>query len=125
MKEKIYVLVIEDDVIQQEVIKYMLEKHNCVVDIANTARLGLVRLQQGDYNICFTDNNLGDKTGCELVKDFRDFEEAFQRKRIPIIGLTTMVNKSNENTFIEAGMDMVFKKPITEDIIIQILKAFT
>ena len=123
--EKVRVLLVEDEPIQQMVTREILESFQCKVDIAESGKKGLAKLKKEKYDIVLTDNNLGDITGCEMTVSFREYEIDHHRKRIPIIGLSSMVNKENEKVFIESGMDMIFKKPISVDTIDKILKAFT
>ena len=80
------VLLIDDDEDDHLIIRDLLEEirsYNFELDWRSSYGEGLAALRQGGYDVCLLDYRLGEKTGLDLLREFR--EESFST---PVILLT-------------------------------------
>ena len=104
-----YVLLVEDNPINQKVINIMLKNHGCKVDIAGTGEKAL-RLASDHYNIIFMDIGLPDINGIDVTKKL--LRENIISKT-PIIALTAHASESDRDLCLAAGMKDFISKPIS------------
>ena len=71
MKEKARVLIIDDNANMRETLADILEEKGYEVVATRTAREGIQAAGKFFFNIHLIDINLPDKTGIELLRDFR------------------------------------------------------
>ena len=109
--EKHYVLVVEDNLVNQQVAVKMLEKLNCRVDIANDGALGVAAVAAQNYDIVFMDCQMPNMDGYAATKHIRATEAPNQH--LPIVALTANVFKEDILRCQQAGMDDFLSKPIT------------
>ncbi|MFP4698315.1 MAG: response regulator [Eubacteriales bacterium] len=103
------ILVIEDDVINQKVIRMLLEEHNCKIDIANNGLEALDILLKNKYDVILMDVQMPELDGIETTKIIRKREKD---EYTPIIALTAQVMTSDRDRCIQAGMDDYIAKPV-------------
>lgn len=119
------VLVVDDDLITREVIKSILENNNCKVDEARNGEEALDKFKYHQYDFILLDYRLPDINGIELAQNIRFLEnEKDPNKRIPIICISSKVNKDNEQYFFDAGIDSCISKPVDEKTLQEVIKAF-
>ncbi len=104
-------LVVEDNKLVQMVHKRGLEEIGYKVDIAETGGEALVLLAMHNYDLVLMDISLPDKTGIEVIKNFRQSQDG-TRKNTRIIVVTTHVNADVKKHCFEAGCDLLLSKPI-------------
>ncbi len=102
------VLVAEDDISIQKVVKFYLEKFGCVVDVVEDGRAAVGNVQNNEYDICFFDMNMPEMGGCEATQTIRQ-EKA---NNIPIIAMTAADSADDKEQCMTAGMDDIITKPI-------------
>lgn len=118
-----YVLVVEDNIIAQMVVKELLSKLSCHVDIASNGHDALTLCDKNQYHLIFMDIGLGEgMDGYEVTHHIRNKSTAI--KNVPIIALTAHAGDDNKQRCIEAGMDAVLTKPLTQTHAMDILKTF-
>jgi DNA-binding response OmpR family regulator len=71
MKEKVRVLIIDDNANMRETLADILEENGYEVVTTKTAREGVQAAGKFFFNIHLIDINLPDKTGIELLREFR------------------------------------------------------
>src|SRR5471030_2313005 len=107
MKTKI--LLVEEDLILQFVMESLLESLNCEVDVCHSANEALkIYKKNKKYQLILTeiDFNKG-LNGFELAEKIRAHEhQHYPNKRIPIIGMISLLSKKIENLCLEKGVDM-------------------
>lgn len=122
-KAKSKVLVVEDNFIAQTVAKTLLSGMNCHVDVASSGIDALALHEQNDYDLIFMDIGLGEgMDGYEITHHIRS--KTSPTKHIPIIALTAHGGDESKQRCIEAGMDAVLTKPLTQTHATDILKSF-
>ncbi len=106
--EGLKVLVIEDDIVNITVMKWLLAETGVKnITFANSANEALSHLQN-HFDLIFLDISLPDLNGIELCKKIRTLPNL---KDIPIIAVTSFDDDAKE-LCISAGMNGFIKKPI-------------
>lgn len=117
------VLVVEDNYIAQTVAKALLTQLSCAVTVASNGTDALTLCKENHYDLIFMDIGLGeDMDGYEVTRHIRT--SSTQLKNTPIIALTAHGGNENRQRCIEAGMDAVLTKPLTQAHATDILKSF-
>jgi CheY-like chemotaxis protein len=114
------ILLVEDDLITQDVIRFFL-KDLYKVDIANNAETAMELVRANKYNAILMDINLGKgKSGIEITRDIRKIEGY---ENIPIIAETAFAMRGDKEEFLAAGCDYYIAKPFSKEEIRDILLA--
>ncbi|MCZ4786705.1 ATP-binding protein [Legionella pneumophila] len=117
------VLVVEDNFIAQTVAKTLLSGMDCHVDVASSGSDALALYEQTDYDLIFMDIGLGEgMDGYEVTHYIRS--KISSTRHIPIIALTAHGGDESKQRCIEAGMDAVLTKPLTQAHAADIIKSF-
>jgi CheY-like chemotaxis protein len=117
------ILVVEDNFIAQTVAKSLLSSMNCRVDVASTGVDAITLCQKNHYDLILMDIGLGEgMDGYEVTHYIRSKMDT--TRHIPIIALTAHGGDESKQRCIEAGMDAVLTKPLTQALAIDILKTF-
>ncbi len=107
--ESLKVLVIEDDIVNITVMKWLLTEIGIKnITVASNAKEALSHLEN-HFDLIFLDISLPDLNGIELCKKIRALPHL---KNIPIIAVTSFDDDAKE-LCIAAGMNYFIKKPLT------------
>lgn len=112
--EGLHVLICEDQEINAEIIKRILEKKGCIVSIANNGKEGLLVFQNsnvGEYNVIIMDMRMPIMSGPEATRAIRSLERE-DAKSIPIIAMTANAYEEDRKECLESGMNEHLAKPI-------------
>ncbi len=104
------VLVVEDNEILQRIYSSFLEKKAILYDMASNAEVALKYYMQKQYDLILIDIALPDSDGMAIAQIIRQQETA--NEHIPIIALTAYGQTSDQQQFLQAGIDEVLIKPI-------------
>lgn len=107
---KAYVLLVEDNILNQKVARILLEELNCHVDIAEDGENALRLIKTNQYDIVFMDIGLPDMDGLTVTKKVRAIEAY---KALPIIALTAHSLEQDIERCLQFSMNDVLTKPIT------------
>lgn len=108
MNQKI--LVIEDELHIQELIRYNLEKNSFAVTLADDGIAGWNKIQNGSYDLVLLDLMLPGLDGLEICKRMRNDKRT---KKIPIIMLTAKSEELDKVLGLELGADDYITKPFS------------
>jgi len=118
------VLVTEDNIINQKLIKRILEEHGITVDIANNGLESFEKRRSGTYDLLFMDIQMPVMDGIEATHEILDYEEDEEVPHIPIVALTANALKGDRERFLGEGMDEYITKPIETAELLYILNKF-
>jgi signal transduction histidine kinase/CheY-like chemotaxis protein len=118
------VLVIEDNIINQKLVKSILEGMGLKVDIANNGREGVEMRKKNRYDLVFMDIQMPVMNGIEATHAILDYEDAEGVEHVPIVALTANALKGDRERFLGEGMDEYISKPIEMSELIYILNKF-
>ena len=121
-KPKIRVLVVEDHDINQELMKEMLERLECKVDIAPNGAVALNNISAKRYDIIFMDLHMPEMDGFEATKAIRKQEKG--NLAIPIIALTASDLPGYKQKCLDVGIDACLCKPFEIQDIEDLLKQY-
>lgn len=105
------VLLVEDNPVNQEVGRTMMEAFGCRVDVASNGSEALDRMESSRYDIVFMDCQMPVMDGLEASRLIRQREKQQGRPRAAIVALTAHVADQDRSRCLEAGMDDYLGKP--------------
>ncbi len=111
------VLVIEDDLVNQEILRRMLVHLGAEVTVVGHGRDAAAARARRTFDLVLSDLHLPDTDGIELVHHLR----AEAGARTMVIGLTGDVSAVTHARMLAAGMDAVLSKPVTLNRLKQLL----
>ncbi|PYT16424.1 MAG: hypothetical protein DMG59_10475 [Acidobacteria bacterium] len=106
----IRVLIVEDNLVNQKVATWMLERLGVRADVAANGREAIEMIEMLPYDLIFMDCQMPEMNGYEAAAEIR----RRQRKEWPvtIIAMTAQATTDSRARCIEAGMDDFIAKPI-------------
>lgn len=121
------VLVVEDNLVNQEVVRAMLRDFGCEIRLADNGREALNALRSQAFDIVFMDCQMPDMDGFEAVRRFRaaapgDFETA---SNAPIVALTANALAGDRERCLAAGFNEYLPKPFKQQQIELMLARLT
>jgi len=119
-----HILVTEDNIINQKLIKRILEEHGITVDIANNGLESFEKRRAGKYDLLFMDIQMPVMDGIEATHEILDYEEDEEVAHVPIVALTANALKGDRERFLGEGMDEYITKPIETTELLYILNKF-
>ena len=121
------VLLVEDNLVNQEVGKGMLESVGCRVELADNGLRAIEAVQQNPYDLVFMDCQMPEMDGLEATRRIRSWDESgaaagpasgasvTEQRRIPIISLTAYAMKGDRIACLDSGADDYLSKPFTRE----------
>jgi two-component system capsular synthesis sensor histidine kinase RcsC len=107
-KLHLHILVAEDNVINQLILRDQLEELGCTVVLSSDGEEALSRWCSEPFDIVLTDVNMPKLNGYELAKELRRLGCT-----TPIIGATANAMRGEEALCLAAGMNHCLVKPFT------------
>lgn len=108
------VLLAEDDMINQMVIKRVLVNQGYSVDTANNGVEVIEMFEKKSYDIILMDIQMPEMDGIEAAKIIK-LKEIGKTKYTPIIAITAYALRGDREKFLSQGMDEYVSKPIKAD----------
>jgi signal transduction histidine kinase/DNA-binding response OmpR family regulator len=118
------ILVTEDNIINQKLIKRVLEDHGITVELANNGLEAFEKRRNNDYDMLFMDIQMPVMDGIEATHEILDYEEDEEIPHIPIVALTANALKGDRERFLAEGMDEYITKPIETAELLYVLNKF-
>jgi CheY-like chemotaxis protein len=107
------VLVVEDNVISQKLVRRLLENYGCRVDVASNGVEGVDLWSKLRYDAIFMDCLMPEMDGFEATREIRERERISRHaRRTPIVALTASAMQGDRQKCLAAGMDDFLAKPI-------------
>ena len=150
IEEKIsfYILLAEDNPINQKLAKMMLTKAGYQVETADTGKMAVDKFitSSGKFDLIFMDMQMPEMDGIEATHHIREWEEkkiaqssklkekenndlsasSFELpphiKRVPIIALTANAIKGDKEKCLGSGMDDYITKPIDRKLFFEVIE---
>lgn len=118
--KSLYVLVVDDNGINQKVLTGLIEKHGHRVVTASTATEAMGKYLAANYDVVLMDLELPDRSGIEVTHDIRNLREA-DKASVPIIAMTGNTSQKDVEACFAAGMNDFLAKPISPERLMEIL----
>jgi len=105
---KIKILVAEDNPVNQKLMKILLSKMGCEMDLASNGKEAVEMAVNKEYDLCLMDLQMPVMGGIEATKEIRERGVT----ELPIIALTAVAFKEGRDQCIEAGMTDFLARPV-------------
>ncbi|MCF6433592.1 ATP-binding protein [Leisingera sp. MMG026] len=106
------ILLAEDNVINQNVLRRQLNSTGFAVMIVNDGREALSALQKHGFGMLLTDCHMPNMDGFELARAIRAAEDTKSSRRLPIVAVTAGALDEDVEHCFKAGMDDFLCKPV-------------
>jgi len=110
---KLRVLIVEDVMLSQMLMKNVVEEFGYETEIAGNGKIAIEKLQQGTYDIILMDLQMPEMNGFEATEYIR----TKMNSQIPIIALTASITSVEIEKCNAVGMNDYSEKPIDEKLL--------
>ena len=118
------ILLVEDETINQAIIRSILEKLGHTVNIAGNGREALEILSRETYDCILMDIQMPEMDGLETTSRIRNDQAFSHISTTPIIALTAFAMTGDKEKFLEAGMNGYLSKPVSITELVRLLGEF-
>jgi len=118
------ILIAEDNIINQKLIKRTLEDLGLTITIANNGLEAFQKRKDEKFDMIFMDIQMPFLDGVEATQEILEWEEDYEQVHIPIVALTANALKGDREKFLAAGLDEYTTKPLVRSEIIYLLNQF-
>lgn len=108
--ERLEILLVEDNRVNQMVASNFLKKWNCAVDIAIDGQEAVEMVKSKKYRIILMDLQMPGMDGYEATRHIRSMPDPYFKK-VPIIALTASIMSDVKKEALEAGVNDFLGKP--------------
>lgn len=120
------ILLVDDNLLNQKVVTYYLNKNNFKVESVTSGVGVLQKVFSENYSLILMDIMLPGMNGYELTREIRKREQEMNcAKAIPIIAITANTFDNDREKCLETGMNELLPKPFSVDELILIINKFT
>jgi PAS domain S-box-containing protein len=114
------ILIVEDNVINQIVVRRMAEKLGHVVDVVQDGNTAAQRALEIRYDLVLTDLNMPGIDGLQLTRLIRGLPAP--ANAVPIIALTASATANDRDACLGAGMNDYLSKPIGVELLSAVIE---
>ena len=119
------ILLVEDNLLNQKVVTFHLQKKNYKVTGVTNWRDALTNFNNISFDLILMDIMLPEKNGYEITAEIRKIEEQNKtEKKIPIIAVTANALDNDKDRCLNAGMDEYLAKPFTSQDLYKMIGKF-
>jgi CheY-like chemotaxis protein len=119
-KKNYSILLVEDNKLNQTVVKFTLRRYGYLLDVANNGIEAIQKFKEGKYDFILMDIMMPEMDGLEATKIIRSLENG---QNIPIIALTADIIIANEEKCLKNGMNGHIAKPFEIDNLFKMLES--
>ncbi len=121
-KQKIQILIVDDNPVNQAVAKMMLKKLGFSCDVATNGLKAIEMIEANSFHIILMDCQMPQMDGFEATGNIRNARAGEKNKTLPIIAMTAQAMKGSKEQCLSAGMDDYLSKPIKPDTLNQMIE---
>ncbi|HSV48136.1 MAG TPA: response regulator [Ramlibacter sp.] len=112
------ILLVEDNEINQQVARELMEDAGLVVEVAANGRIALDMIERTDYDLVFMDMLMPEMDGVTATRAIRKLPRLH---KLPVVAMTANALEQDRRHCLEAGMNDLLLKPIDPDAMWDIL----
>jgi CheY-like chemotaxis protein len=120
----LFILVAEDNAINQLLSRRLLEKMGHRVQVVGTGREAVQAVEQQRFDLVLMDIQMPDMDGLEATRSIRKAELRTGR-HLPIVAMTAHAMEGDEERCLTSGMDGYIAKPIEPQVLFATVGALT
>ncbi|MCB0285341.1 MAG: response regulator, partial [Calditrichaeota bacterium] len=117
------VLIVEDNPVNQKLIRRLLEKKGYEITVANDGLEGIAAHESVRFDIVLMDMQMPRMDGLTATREIRQ-RELNSGTHVPIIALTANAMQGDREKCMQAGMDEYISKPIDTKELFRIISRF-
>ncbi|HAU1151094.1 TPA: response regulator [Legionella pneumophila] len=118
------ILILEDNLVARRTIESLATQEKCSFVSVAKGKEAIRLAKTNEFDLIITDIGLPDIEGHVVAKLIREWESSRSKQATPIIGLTAHVKEKSKEICLKSGMDDVFNKPISRQLLQYILNRF-
>lgn len=121
------ILVVEDNLLNQEITKEILEESGAAVELADNGRIAVDMIEKNGgeyYDIVLMDIQMPEMDGYEAARAIRAQGDA-RKASVPIVAITANAFEEEKHLAFEAGMNSHIPKPIDISRLIRVIRRLT
>ena len=118
-----HILVAEDNMINQKVVKWMLAPLSCQIDIVSNGQEAIAAVTRSSYDLVLMDVQMPGMDGVTATKKIRSLSGSMAR--LPIIALTANTMQGDREIYLAEGMSGYLSKPIDQQELWKIVSRYT
>lgn len=118
------ILIVEDNELNMEIARELLEDAGFSVDTAENGRVGLERIRSsrpGEYSLILMDIQMPEMNGYEAARAIRALPQPWL-SGLPIVALSANAFEEDKRRSIDSGMDAHMSKPIEIDPLLTLIE---
>lgn|GEM_PF-2470735 len=119
-----HVLIVEDNLTNQLLMKSLIGKLGLTFDIANDGIEAVEYFEDNHYDAILMDENMPRLSGTGATEQIRQIEAQKFLKRTPVIAVTANASDLDRERFFKADMDDFIAKPINIPKLVESLRGF-
>jgi PAS domain S-box-containing protein len=120
-RDKVRILLAEDNIINQQVAMAMLRKMGMRVEAVANGEEALNALRKIPFDLVFMDVQMPDMDGLEATREIRNPRSKVLNHEIPIIAMTAHAMEGDRQRCLKAGMNDYLSKPVSLQSMAQVL----
>jgi two-component system sensor histidine kinase/response regulator len=106
-----HVLIVEDNVVNQRLVRRLVEKLGCQVDLAGNGSEAVEAVRRRSYELILMDCQMPVMDGFDATRQIRN-EELPRGNHTPIVAMTASAMGGDRERCLESGMDDYITKPL-------------
>lgn len=109
------ILVVEDNHVNQLLVKRVLDKTGCTTDVVSNGLLAIESVKRGNYDLVLMDLQMPEMDGYMATKHIRMLPEPYCE--IPVVAMTAHALSSEVEKCISIGMNDYISKPFKQEVL--------
>ncbi len=120
--DRMNILLVEDNLLNQKFAIAILKKYKHHIDIADNGQIGVELFAKNKYDVILMDIQMPVMDGIEATKNIRKLEKENDLGHIRIVAVTAYAMEGDEERFYRAGIDAYLRKPYRAQQLVDILE---
>jgi signal transduction histidine kinase/ActR/RegA family two-component response regulator len=113
------ILLVDDNEINQEIARSVLQAAGHTVDVASDGATAVIAVQRNDYDVVLMDIQMPVMDGMTATQRIRALDGS--ARHVPIVAMTANVLPQQVRVFLEAGMNDHLGKPFKRDVLLEVI----
>ncbi|MDP3301619.1 MAG: response regulator [Sulfuricurvum sp.] len=122
--DNLYILIAEDNEVNQLYIEELLNRLNIKHDLAHDGYQAVKKFMTGSYDLVLMDINMPNMDGITATGQILQYEKETGAKHTPIIGLSADAVAKNITLYLSQGLDGYLIKPLRKSELTQLLNDY-